>query len=270
VSTVNHWGRSSSIDFDQFKRVVVWFSSGAASAIAARQVIEATRGHSIEVVFAYCDPGSEHEDNPRFIADCEKWLGISVITLKNPKYPDTWSVWEKKRYIAGLSGAPCTQELKKRLREQFEREGDIQVFGYDVDEMARAELFAKNQPEVALWCPLIDSSTPKDLCFFEIQRAGIALPTMYMLGYRNNNCIGCPKGNAGYWNKIRLDFPDVFARMAKLEHEIGARICQATINGKRQRVFLDDLPETAGRYSDEPPISCGPLCDPIPSTTEAP
>lgn len=265
MNNVMQWGQTAPIDFDQFKRVVVWFSAGADSAIAARQVIAATRDKSIEVAFAYCDPGSEHEDNPRFIADCEKWLGISVIKLKNPKYEDTWSVWQHKRYIAGIGGAPCTQELKKRLREQFEREGDLQVFGYDAEEIERAELFAKNQPEVALWCPLIDSGTLKDWCFFEIQQAGIALPAMYLLGYRNNNCIGCPKGNAGYWNKIRRDFPDVFARMAKLERELGARICQATINGVRQRVFLDELPETAGRYSDEPPISCGLLCQPEPS-----
>lgn len=37
--------------------------------------------------------------------------------------------------------------------------------------------------------------------------------------------------------------------------------CQATINGVRQRVFLDQLPESAGRYSDEPPIVCGLLCN---------
>lgn len=31
---------------------------------------------------------------------------------------------------------------------------------------------------------------------------------MYDLGYANNNCIGCVKGGIGYWNKIRIDFPE--------------------------------------------------------------
>ncbi len=54
-----------------------------------------------------------------------------------------------------------------------------------------------------------------------IERAGIELPAMYKLGYRNNNCIGCPKGGMGYWNKIRVDFPEVFERMAALQRELG-------------------------------------------------
>jgi len=261
MQNVYHWGESKPLDFSQYKRLVIWYSCGAASAVAAKQALDASRGHDIETVVAYCCTGSEHSDNERFLSDCERWFDHPITRLTG-NYPDTWTVWEDKRYIAGIAGAPCTHELKKAVRERFERpKTDIQVFGFDATERGRARRFATNQPEVALWCPLIDSETPKDLCFFELQRAGIQLPAMYLLGYRNNNCIGCPKGNAGYWNKIRRDFPDVFARMAKLERDLGARICQATIDGKRLRVFLDELPETAGRYSDEPPMSCGILCD---------
>ena len=32
------------------------------------------------------------------------------------------------------------------------------------------------------------------------------------MGYNNNNCIGCIKGGMGYWNKIRVDFPEVFEK----------------------------------------------------------
>jgi len=261
AQTVRQWGKSSAVDFASFKRLVIWFSCGAASAIAARQALDRVKESGIETVLAYIDTGSEHEDNARFIADCERWLGHKITTLKNGQFDDTWGVWESRRYIAGIAGAPCTLELKKSVRENYERDGDLQVFGFDSTEEGRAERFAANQPEVAMWCPLIDSRTPKRLCFYMLGDAGIKLPAMYELGYTNNNCIGCPKGNAGYWNKIRRDFPSVFDRMAKLERELGARICQATINGVRQRVFLDQLPESAGRYSDEPPIVCGLLCN---------
>lgn len=227
------------------------------------------RGTGIETVVAYCDTGSEHPDNARFMADCEAWLDHPVTVLRNDQFADTWAVWESRRYIAGLAGAPCTLELKKAVRERFERpDTDIQVFGFDATERSRAERFARNQPEVRMALPLIEAGISKDQCFLAIQQAGIALPAMYQLGYRNNNCIGCPKGNAGYWNKIRRDFPETFNRMAALEREIGAKICQATINGVRRRVHLDELPSSAGRYSDEPPISCGLLCDPA-ITSEA-
>lgn len=259
--TVRQWGKSAPVDLSAFKCLVIWFSCGAASAIAAHQALSYARGSGIGTLVVYIDTGSEHEDNARFIADCERWLNHKITTIKSEKFADTWSVWESRRYIAGIAGAPCTLELKKAVREKFEQDGDLQVFGYDSTEEDRAERFSKRQPEVALWCPLIDSRTPKKLCFYMLGDVGIKLPAMYELGYTNNNCIGCPKGNAGYWNKIRRDFPPVFDRMARLEREIGARICQATISGVRQRVFLDQLPESAGRYSDEPPIVCGLLCN---------
>ena len=87
---------------------------------------------------------------------------------------------------------------------------------------------------------------------------------MYRLGYANNNCIGCVKGGSGYWNKIRRDFPEAFARMARQERKMNAAICkvEGVENGKRWRkpVFLDELPPDAGRYVDEPDIECGVLC----------
>lgn len=243
-------------------RLVIWFSCGAASAVAAKLALDQYRDTGIETIVAYCDTGSEHPDNTRFLADCERWLGHKVTTLTHPKFATTWDVWESRGYIAGIAGAPCTLELKKAVRERFERpDTDIQAFGFDSAETARAERFKANQPEITLLCPLIDAGISKKECFWMLESAGIALPAMYLLGYKNNNCIGCPKGNAGYWNKIRKDFPNVFNRMADLERDLGAKICQATIEGIRQRVQLHDLPLTAGRYTDEPPISCGLLCD---------
>jgi hypothetical protein len=246
------------------KRVVAWFSCGATSAVAVKLAIEQHPEADISVV--YIDTGSEHADNVRFLADVSRWIGRPIETIKSDKYPDTWSVWESRRYIAGIAGAPCTLELKKAVRERWEKEHEWtvwepQVFGFDASERDRADQFAANQPEVRLWTPLIAAGITKDECFMRLQSADIALPAMYLLGYRNNNCIGCPKGNAGYWNKIRRDFPEVFARMAALERDLGAKICQATIGGVRQRVHLDELPPTAGRYSDEPPVSCGLLCN---------
>lgn len=101
-------------------------------------------------------------------------------------------------------------------------------------------------------------------CHMTIRQADIELPAMYRLGYKNNNCIGCVKGQSGYWNKIRRDFPETFAKMAATERQLDAAICkiEGITDGKRwrKRVFLDELPPDAGRYVSEPDIECGVLC----------
>jgi hypothetical protein len=127
------------------------------------------------------------------------------------------------------------------------------VFGFAADrrEILRADRFREQNPEVDLRTPLIERGVTEADCLGIFDAVGIRLPAMHLLGYQNNNCIGCVKGG-GYWNKIRCDFPHVFARMAELEQHIG-RPCSAT-NG--QRLPLVDLDPHVGRYSDKPNIEC--------------
>jgi 3'-phosphoadenosine 5'-phosphosulfate sulfotransferase (PAPS reductase)/FAD synthetase len=237
-------------------RVVAWFSCGVTSAIAAELALEAYP----DAVVAYCDTGSEHPDNARFIRDCELWLGARITVLRSKKFKDIWSVFETRKYLAGVKGAPCTTELKKLVRREFERPDDLQIFGFDNSERERADRFRGNNPECDVDFPLIRAGLSKDDCLKRLTRAGIALPVMYQLGYRNNNCIGCVKGQAGYWNKIRVDFPDTFKRMARMERQIGAALNKSYAgDGKRKRIFLDELDPKAGRYQDLE-ITCGLFC----------
>ena len=233
------------------RRTVVWFSAGAASAVAAKLTL--AEGPA---VLAYTDPGAEHPDNDRFIADCEKWFGQEVVRLRSTKYADTWQVFTERRFLNSPLGALCTTELKKKVRQDFQRPDDVQVFGYTAEEEHRAARFRAQNPEVDLRCPLIDRGLSKDDCISLVDRAGIVLPAMYRLGYRNNNCVGCVKGGAGYWNKIRRDFPDTFKRMAELERDIGATVLR--MDG--EAVYLDELEPDRGRYADEPAFECSLLC----------
>jgi 3'-phosphoadenosine 5'-phosphosulfate sulfotransferase (PAPS reductase)/FAD synthetase len=89
-------------------RVVCWFSCGAASAVATKLAVE----KYADVKIVYCDTGAEHEDNKRFMADCEKWFNQKITVLKSEKYADTWDVFEKTKYLVGVGGARCTTELK--------------------------------------------------------------------------------------------------------------------------------------------------------------
>jgi len=64
--------------------IAVWFSCGAASAVAAKKTIEKYGDtHTIRIIN---NPvAEEHEDNRRFLSDVEKWLGIEIEMAINPK-----------------------------------------------------------------------------------------------------------------------------------------------------------------------------------------
>lgn len=239
-------------------RVVCWFSCGDTSAVAIALALRKYRGQR-EVVVARIHIPSEHEDNERFAVDCERWFGQPIIKLSSTEYVDTWDVWEKRRYIAGISGAPCTAELKRAVRYAYQRPSDHHIFGYAIDgtDPKRATRLAQTNFELSVEFPLMESRLRKADCHSIVRAAGIELPMMYRLGFDNNNCIGCPKGGAGYWNRIRKHFPEQFDRMAKLSRELGARI----VKQDGERIFLDQLRTTTGRQKDELVIDCSEFCD---------
>lgn len=237
------------------KRIVSWFSCGAASAVATKKAIEKYGKENF--IIASCVIDNEHEDNERFLKDCEKWFGLPILRLKSDKYTDCWDVWEKTKYLVGVKGARCTTEMKKMVRQKFQKPwSDIQIFGFTSEEKHRADRFLEQNPEAGLITPLIDLNISKDDCFKILSDAGIDLPAMYKLGYKNNNCIGCVKGGAGYWNKIRRDFPEVFEKMAKLERKLGRTILKV----KGKRTYLDELDHKAGHKQKESSMECGLWC----------
>jgi len=214
-------------------RVIAWYSCGAASAVAAKLVPDA--------IPVYCSTGAEHPDNERFMRDCEAWLGRIITKLQSEDYADTWDVWEKTRWLAGINGARCTTELKVAPRLAFQRPDDVHVFGYTADgpDVERAERLKANYPELTLRFPLIERGLKKDACLAIIQSASIALPPMYALGFQNNNCIPCVKATSpAYWALIRKQFPAQFERMAKLSRDLDVRLSR--IEG--ERVFIDEIP----------------------------
>jgi len=240
-------------------RVLVWFSCGAASAVAAKMAVD-KYGDSCEVL--YCDTlAYEHPDNTRFMADVARWIGKEIKLLKSNKYKDIFDVFDKTGWLIGVGGARCTTELKKNVRKAYQRPDDLHVFGLTLDEKKRIERFEDENADIDVEWVLFDGKVSKKDCYRIISQAGIDLPMMYKLGYNNNNCIGCVKGQAGYWNKIRVDFPDAFDRMAKQERKMNAAINKTYAgDGKRKRIFLDELDPNAGRGVPMPDIDCGVLC----------
>lgn len=239
-------------------RVVSWFSAGAPSAVTTKLTL-AEYGHD-NVVVAFIDTGSEHQDSKRFIADCERWFDHPVTVLKSEKYSDTWDVWERRKFLIGPHGAACTGLLKKQVRYAFQRPDDIQPFGYTTEsrEQTRAARFRLENPEVDLRTPLIDRGLYKPDCKALVQDAGIRLPWLYEIGFGNANCMPCVKGGMGYWNKVRIEFPVEFWRMAALERRLGHAILREPKSGAP--LYLDELNPKRGDFASEPDISCSVLC----------
>lgn len=246
-------------DADGVKRTVCWVSAGAASAVAAKLTPGA--------VLAYCETGSEHPDNKRFLADLERWLERPVERLKSERYADTWDVYEKRRFLAGPKGALCTTELKVMPRIEWQRPSDIHVFGYTCDaaDVGRAKRLRENFFELTIRTPLIEAGITKAACLAMIERAGVALPPLYAMGFHNNNCIPCVKATSpDYWSLVRLRFPGQFERMSKLSRDLDVRLCRI----KDERRFIDEIPAD---WPTTDPIqpSCDFLCALAEQTFEA-
>jgi 3'-phosphoadenosine 5'-phosphosulfate sulfotransferase (PAPS reductase)/FAD synthetase len=249
------------VNLEGVKRIVCHFSCGAASAVATKIAISKFRDCGVPIVIRRVYLAREHEDNERFLKDCEKWFDMPIVTESDPVYGgDAHKVWQKVRFILSPSGAACTRLLKREPGERFRREGDLDVFGFTSEEQERLDLFIDNNPTTSPWAPLIDNAYSKDDCLDVLRAEGIEIPMMYRLGYRNNNCIGCPKGGAGYWNKIRVDFPKAFDDMSWYEDMLGVKLCQVQENGVRRRVSLSELPPDAGRHEPMEDMSCSFVC----------
>jgi hypothetical protein len=238
-------------------RQLVWFSCGAASAVAAKLAIATHKGpEPLEIL--YCELANEHPDNARFRAECQEWFGQPIKGLRSAEYPtmDIYDVFRKEQYVAGIAGATCTKHLKREVRMAYEWMEDVHVFGYTVDEGKRIATFESENPHLRTLFILRDLGITKNDCYRIVADAGIELPMMYRLGYNNNNCICCVKGGAGYQNKCRVDFPEESRKMAEFTRAMGVKL----VKYKGERIYLDELPPDAGNYEFEGDIECGPQC----------
>lgn len=230
------------------KLKVCWFSSGCSSFVSGYLTKDIDK-------FLYIDIIDQHPDSLRFLHDCEKILGVNIEILRSEQYDSVESVARKFRFLNSPYGAPCTGMLKKAVRKKWEslhKEYELTyVWGFDCNEIKRAENIKLNFPEFKHEFPLIDNMLNKSDVHAICDRIGIKRPVMYDLGYPNNNCVGCVKGGKGYWNRIRRDFPEVFKSRSKLERELNCSI----LNG----VFLDELEQDSGRCCEVFP-ECSIMC----------
>jgi hypothetical protein len=242
--------------------IAVWFSCGAASAVAAKKTIEKYGDtHKIRIVN---NPVIEEDfDNRRFLNDVSKWLGVEIELAYHPKFPScsAVSVWDNRKFMSAPNGAPCTQVLKKQARQYWESENkpDHHVLGFTADEKKRHDRFVLT--ERGLLPVLIEDGTTKSDCYRILQEAGLELPRIYKMGYPNANCVGCVKATSPtYWNHVRVQHPDVFWVRSQQSRRLGARLVRV----QGERIFLDQLdPDAKGKPLKSLDFECGIFCEEV-------
>lgn len=213
--------------------IVCWFSRGAASAVAAKKTIE-EYGEKCKIRVLTNPVLEEHYDNLRFEKDVEEWLGLPIEHVLNKNFTNfsAVEVWEKRKYMSGVMGAPCTKELKKQARYDWESENhfDWLVLGFTSDEENRYWRFY-NGERTNILPVLIKRRITKEKCFKILQRENIKLPEIYSIsskfatGFPNANCIGCVKtGSPTYWNHVRETFPAVFKSRSEQSRKFGTKL----------------------------------------------
>ena len=228
---------------------VCWFSTGISSFVACYLAKDID-----EIIYTHVP--NQHPDSLRFLHDCERILKRKITILQSSRYKDVDDVIVKTRCVNTPYGAPCTKYLKRDVRKEWENKNPdhhIYVWGFDRNEFQRAKRIEISMPDYEHEFPLIDNNLSKEDAHGIAERLGLKRPVMYDIGYLNNNCIGCVKGGKGYWNKIRKDFPEVFARRAEQEREIGHSCIKGT--------FLDELDPTKGNMKQDVMEECGIFCE---------
>lgn len=242
------------------KKYLGWFSCGVTSAVACKLALD-MYGHD-DVDLWYIETGASHQDNKRFIEDCENWYNKKINIAKHPVFNNPLEVAKKELFNTPY-GAPCTKYLKKEVRQKiimpkYENIDVYHVLGFDysLHEVNRALRWKEQQTPNCVF-PLIYKGYDKQRSLLELKKAGIEIPKMYRLGYHNNNCIGCFKGGIGYWNKIKRDFPDVFKVVSDLEVETK----HTCLKKDGKPLYLKDLKPDDGNHTDIKIPECDLFCD---------
>ncbi len=206
------------------KDIICWWSGGVTSAVACHVAIQIFG--LARTRFVFIDTGNEDPDTHRFMRDCMRWYGVGIEIISNTEYKNIQEVWYKFLSLNVATGAICSTELKRKVRETFQAKEKYthQVFGFDITKKdpKRAMAMTLNYPESNPIYPLLFYGYTKEKCIKILTDAGIKIPDSYLMGFENNNCLetGCVQGGIGYWQLMQKNRPDKFEAMAKVEHEL--------------------------------------------------
>lgn len=192
---------------------IVFFSSGAASWLAASRVSQKFGTDNLYLVFA--DTGIEDEDNYRFLVDAARNVGGKLIWLKDGRTP--WDIFFEKRFINHRQ-SNCSIELKVKPCQrwikdcEFSPDDTVLYFGIGFEEIERIEAIAKNWQPFKVDTPLCWDEfgwADRAVIESELKKNNLKRPRLYDMGFAHANCGGfCPKAGLGHYRNLLKQMPE--------------------------------------------------------------
>ena len=162
--------------------IVAWWSGGADSAVTCWLCILWFGKENVRVVFI--DTKNEDDDTYRFKEDCEKWYGMEIETICTDKWETIEEVWEHYLSLNVATGAICSTELKRIVRQNFQMKNNYayQAFGFDAKEINRAKNMRRNYPDSRPIFPVIYELMTKGESIKVLQKHRITPPPILSYG----------------------------------------------------------------------------------------
>lgn len=193
---------------------VVQMSSGTASAVAGKRVVE--RYGPDDTVLLFADVLMEDDDNYRFLAEATEWIGAPLVTLTDGRTP--FDVFVDVKMLGNSRADPCSRILKREPLKAWMHEhapDGVMHIGFDLLEGDRIETNRASLAAVDIEVdyPLLwDPPMFKWECVDMVRDAGIKPPDLTVDGYEHANCSGgCIKAGIGQFVKLHRERPDAFA-----------------------------------------------------------
>ena len=202
---------------------IVFFSSGIASWVAAKRVVERFGVDDVRLVFA--DTLIEDEDNYRFLHEAAANVGADLVVLRDGR--DPWQVFKDDRFLGNSRLATCSKRLKQETCKKYIEsiaEEVVLYLGIDWQEAHRTEAIVSGWSPRKVEFPLMWEPWLSRPDFFELADAeGLKPPRLYDMGFAHANCGGfCVKAGHSAFRHLLKHFPDRYAYHEQKEQEMRA------------------------------------------------
>lgn len=200
---------------------IVFFSSGIASWVAAKRVVERFGVDDVCLVFA--DTLIEDEDNYRFLHEAAANVGADLVILRDGR--DPWQVFKDDRFLGNSRLATCSKRLKQETcRKYIESiaEEVVLYLGIDWQEAHRTDAIVNGWSPRKVEFPLMWEPWLSRPDFFALAEAeGLKPPRLYDMGFAHANCGGfCVKGGHSAFKHLLQHFPERYAFHEQKEEEM--------------------------------------------------
>ena len=237
-------------------KVIVGFSGGAGSYIAAKRAVERFGKDSVTLLFY--DTMTEDEDLYRFIDDAERVLGARLVRLCDGR--NIWQLFRDERFLGNNRVPVCSRKLKGEVADRYWKEhgtpDTFSVLGIDWTEKHRAKRMERLITDRKFWFPLCEPPyLTKKQMFAKIESDGISVPRLYSVGAPHNNCGGgCVRAGHAHFRWLFQQLPCVFAEWERQEQLLRDELGDVSIlkdrrGGESRTMTLRQLRE---KLEDQP------------------